>query len=792
MDRHWLGLRQAWAPGQRGSAWAILLTLALTLAVVTAVGRLAWLLLSGSTPYAHAHEVVSLSERHAQRGLEAYAVSEPNFRSWQTLPQFSGLAALREDSVNLEATAGQPAERVRSFVATANLWTVLGVPLPLGRSFSHEEELNPQSEAVLIGAGLWARRYGADPAVLGRELRINGRSLRIVGVVPQAMGFADDVDLWLPLTPSELSERRGDRRLDVLGRLAPGVGLVEARAALQSLSGQLAQAHPDSNSGWNADVVPVQRWLVGAQGQQRAWLLLGAVAVLLAVALSNLAGLQLARALRRVPDVAVRLALGALPVRLRLQAMQEGLSLALPGVVLGVLGGQFLSAALVPVLPAVALRQWQPHSGVGLAVLIASVAVLLVLLGQLLALRLQLRTARHAGVGEHAQAGRTLPGLNRRPWLVALQFALATALLGAAAHLAISFAGLRRTDLGFDPATRVLARLNLEAVTDEASHRRVIQQMAEVAAAARGLPGVQAVGWTSEVPMGDLHTGMGVAAPHNDTVHQAAWRIVDGGYFEALGVALLAGRGFAGEASGDEAVLSRSLAARLFAAGVDPIGRGIRLENGQWRTVIGIVEDVRQLGPGQTATPTMYFSTAWYVWPTMTLLLQTDRAGAVAAPAIARAWTQLRPHDPLYGWQALSALYARHLQEPAVQAAAFAVFALAAGALGVLGLLGVLQVVIQGGAAELALRLALGARLGRLRWHTVLRGLRWCAAGALLGCGVLWMVLPQLPMTMPRDLPMVAPALAAAALLTLAAVAGWWQACRISRLAPSAVLRGGA
>lgn len=790
-------------PGNRAFTLASVATLALGLAGATTIFSLVHAILLAPPPFEHPSRVVHLAAANPSRDVARFAVSVPDFLTWQERTRsLSGLVAFQELGVNLSGD-GAP-ERVQAFAASAHLFDLLGLPLLAGRAFTPEEDAPGGPPVAILGEGLWRRRYGARTSILGQPIRINGETRTVVGIAPADVGFSTDAGLWLPLAPERTEANRGDRRLDVLGRLAPGATLGEAQAEIGGIGEQLAKDFPDTNLGWQAAVEPVRDWMVGGELRTRLLVLLAAVGVLLLVACANVANLQLARATARVREIGIRRALGASPARVVRHLMTENLLLAGLGGALGLAlaavalrGAAALLPATLPRLSSVALN--------GPVLLVAFLLTGLTafafgILPSALAGRTDVRTAL-------AQGGRSAVDARRAPLregLVVAQLALATALVIGAVLLAQSFGRLQNVPLGFRPDHLLSARLTLPEVQDDKTFEENLALYAALLDKARALPGVTSAGLTSEIPLGEVNTSMEVTAlappsgtnggaAANREGAQASWRIVTDGYLPTLGVPLLRGRWFAehGEPSGS-LLLSEGLARRLFPNGADPIGRTVYLSNDQERTVVGVVGDVRQLGLGEEPTPTMYMPTTWYLWPTMTIAIRTAGDPAALTPALRQALAQLAPDLALFDVRTLNTVIAGSVAQPRLQTWVVALFAGLALLLAAIGIAGLVAYNVTRRTPELAVRAALGASPRRIVTQVLIRGLTLSLAGiaagvflaALLGTGLrslLYGIDPHAPATY---------AATALTLGTLGTLAAWLPARRATRISPVLALKG--
>lgn len=787
--------RRLGRPGNRGYAVAAVVTLAIGIAAVIAVYSLMHRVLLAPLPITDESSVVRLAGRNQARAVDGFAVSYPDYRSWsESTRSYSAMAALKRQGVNLRLADGS--ERADAALATPTLWPLLGVQPVLGRVPT--DSVEDRASTVLISQSLWRERFGADAQVLGRALVVEGQERRVIGVLPDDVGIARSVEVWLPLDlPTDEANRRGDRRLDVLARLAPGVTVAQAQAELASLGAELAREFPDSNAGWDGSVQPVRDWLVGGDERMRLWTLLGAVALLLLVTCSNLAGLQLARAADRRHDLAVRLALGASGRHMRREVIAETVWLVALGVLLALplamallrVASQSMAASLggstmFAIDPVVAA------SAIGVCALTA------IAFAGLPAASINQSTPKAAlGGGRNALGRRSAP---LRSALVVLQFAIATVLLTGALALGNHLLTLARTDLGYGTEQILSARIDLPAIQSEddlASQQRALSELAD---AARDLPGIRHATVASEIPLGYVDTQMEIApgpvpiemAPAQHRL-QTSWRIIDAGYFDTFGIGLIAGRGFARDSEpGNSIILSRAVAERMFGS-IDAVGRQVTLGNDQGREVVGVVEDTHQRSVAGGASPTVYLPTTWYVWQTMTLVVRTEGDPAAATASIRAAAARVFPDRPLYEIQTMSEMVSASTAGPRLQAVVITLFALAAVLIAVVGIAAITAYLVARRGPELALRLALGSTAARVG-ADVLRGAGTLAvAGLLLGSGVV-LVIAALGGLGAIGSSQLSSALVpgAATLLLACLLACWWPARRAARIAPASVLRG--
>jgi putative ABC transport system permease protein len=792
-------LRLSWRsllrPENHGFTLATTLTLALAMTAVTSIVSLAYGVLWSPLPFRDAGRVVRIDEAHAARGIVDYAVSQPNFASWrEQSSSFDGLAAMREGSANLGAGSGHAAERLAAYSITPDFWTVLGMPLLIGNGPGNAEVA---SDEVVISERLWRQRYLASSEVLGQTLSVDGVTRSIVGVAPQDMGFAGNVDLWLPIARDESSERRGDRRLTVIGRLKDAVSMHAAESELNAIAATLAKQYPDSNEGWSVHLRDARDWIVSTEARQRLLLLMAAVVLLMLVAFTNVANLQIARATARLHELGVRQALGASMGRVVAMLTIENLSLVLAGAAAGIVASYLLLQAIAAMLPASMPRQ----STIGfdfwrVALLMSASGIGAMLFGTAATLVAR-RSSAHQALAQSVRGSLGVGATPLRDALVVVQFTLATTLVVVSATLSLQYLALRGVEPGFDADGVVVARISLPSPNSEEDHQRSLALYENLMQGIAALPGVRSVGLSSEIPLGEANTSMEVwgpqtAADSNEPGVQASWRIVSADYLATLSVPLLRGRAFAQhDESPSSTLISAELAGRLFAPGTDPLGQTIFLGNGQRRTIVGVVGDMRQTGLGTPAAPAMYFSTNWYLWPTMSLAARTDGDPAMLINPMRVLARRIAPDHPLFDIQPMSAVLDASVAEQKLQLYVIAVFALASLMLAAVGIIGVMSYLVARRTPELALRMALGASHASAMQRVLVRGALLCGVGVLLGIGLATFARHWLPQAGAESASLVwlVPALALL-LMLVGTLASWWPLRRIAQISPGQLLRG--
>jgi putative ABC transport system permease protein len=734
-----------------GFALIAIVTLALGIGVNSAVFSLVEGLLLRPLPYPHPDGLVRVYQ--TDPGTLERAVAPANFLDWRNESRsFEGLAAFTVRRRNL--LSGDEPEQVQVASVSADFLRVVGLKTVLGHDFPAGREAD-KPEAVLSHS-LWTRRFGSDPTVLGRTLCVDENAYEIVGVLAPAAVFPEGVELWTR-APSDVPEigvpigvdvttLRDARFLGVLGRLRPEVSLDNARAEMATIAERLEKAYPDENVDTGIRVARLRDDLVGP-ARPTLVLMVGAVACVLLIALVNVAGLLLARAMRRGREIAVRTALGAGRRRLALQLLAEGLVLCVAGGAVGVglaaWGMPLLSSALPDGLPAFAdFRIDLPVLGFTLA--LSVVAALVLSLLPLLAAP-SLDPARALQGGRGATLSRAQQRI--RGALVASQLALAVVLVSGTGLLLKSLWRLETADAGLAENQVVTFRVSLPAARAQASAlRRAFFQ--DVVDRLDQLPGVERAAAVQTLPFagGGISAGVKVEgrsfAPSE--VVDACWRAVTPHYFETLGVPLLKGR-LLDERDADgsplTAVVNASLARKLW-PGEDPIGRRIGTgmdglgEDETLVSVVGVVGDTPQRGIAAGVQPEMYRPLAQesrFSAEAMSVAVRFSGRPETVLSGLREAVRSVNARAPVSDIKGLDELRRASTARERGAGAALALFGSLALVLAAIGLYGVLSYIVSERLREFGVRMALGARPVDILRQVMGGALRLAGVGLALG-----------------------------------------------------------
>jgi len=782
-----------------GFAVTAVLTLALGVGATTAVFSLVNAVLLRPLPYRGADRLVMIRNTEPKSG-DPWSVSYADFLDFaRESRSFEDLAAVRFEPFNV-AVAGE-AERVVGMRASAGFLPLLGVSPALGRGPLASDETPSGGGTVVLSHGYWVRRFGGARDVLGRSITMSGQGFTIVGVLPPDFRFPIPVEVLASLTLDPRVVERGNHAFEVLAHLRPDITIDEARREMAAIGRRLAEAHPAENRGWGVTVVGFQDAMVGPT-RPPLLLLMSAVSLVLLIACANLGNLLLARASARGAEIGIRTALGASRPRIVRQLLTESLVVGLFAGALGLA----IAAGLVRVagasLPAVVTAV--ARIAVDLRVLVFALAVS-VATGIAFGLAPAL-TASRVSVSQVVSAGQQGRGGGRsrlRGALVCSEVALALMLLVAAGLMLRSLGNLLSVDPGVRTDRVLVVSFGLPPAR-YAEPQRVRTFCRELLSSVRAMPGVEAAGLVNEVPMGGANTrrafiveGGAMRPDGRPDMANVGFRTADAGYFAAIGMPLRRGRLLddRDESAPSPVVLVNETMARRWWPGRDPLGKRIALatapdEFSEWMTIVGVVGDVRHLGPRQPPQAEIFVPTTGLPGRNA-LVVRTTVPPATVVPGIRRAVATLDAELPLGAVQGMDDLLAEATGPARVTSGLLTGSALLALALAMLGLHGVVSYAVTQRTHEIGLRVALGATGAAVLWLVVRHTLTLAAAGTAMGLAGAWalsrLLSRQLVGVSPTD--PVAYAGAAAAVGLVALAASWIPARRATRIDPVTALR---
>ena len=715
-----------------------------------------------------------------------------------SLSALAGYFAFYGVGDNLLSGSGEP-ERLSGVPVTGNFFEVLGVRPLLGRSFTAEESVWNGPKVVMLGHGLWQRRFASDPAIVGKAVTLNDESHTVVGVLPASFDFASvfapgsrfDLYFPFPLTPET---NRWGNTMALIGRMKPGVTADQVQAEVRSIGTQITREHPDRNQ-FQGFAKPLAEHVSGRL-RLALWVLAGAVGMVMLIVCANLSNLLLARSAARQKEIAIRVALGAGRRRLIVQALTEGLLLSAAGAVLGsaiALAGtralSLLDAVNIPLLSRLRLDT----ATLGFTIAVALVTG--IVFGLAPALQSQSK-ALHDSLKD-ATRGST-EGRHRR-WvrnaLVVSEIAFACVLVVGAGLLIRSLVSVLDVEMGFEPSRAVAIRVDPEQ--QGLTREQRLTYLGEVLRLVRAIPGVDAAAITDAVPLGRNRTwgarAKGVTYERGRGP-SAFPRIVTDGYSAAMGVPLRAGREFSSSdtATSEPVIVINETMARTLWPGQDPIGKYVINVCAPERRVIGVVGDVRHLALEQSAGNEMYLPVQQCGdQPTADLVVRSSLAPAALAAAIRSV---LKPLAPTLAGNDLRTL--QQLVDKSVSPRRFLVlllggFALFALVLASLGIYGLISYSVGQRTQEIGIRMAVGASARDVQAMVIAQTLWLAAIGMALGTAASW-ALAGVASGLLFGVTATDPATFAGMLLVLtlvAAVAGYVPARRASRIDPMIALR---
>jgi len=701
-----------------GFALVAVLTLAVGIGANAAVYSIAEAVLLRPLPFRDPERLVMVWERNTIRERQRNVVNPGNYLAWRDRnPVFESLAAFLAWNTNL--SGDQEPVRLDVGVVTTNFFDTLGVQPVRGRGFTAEDARPGAPSVVVLSDGLWQRRFGRDPEVVGRDVIMNGEPAKVVGIMPAGFQVPPGAELWVPFQEGErgLNRDARGRFLLTVARLRPGVTVPQAQGALEGIAKELTTERPDFNTGWSVFVAPLHADLV-REAKPAVMALFGAVAVLLLVGCGNVANLLLVRALGRSREIAVRRALGASPWRIVSQLLTESLVLAAAGGALGLVLAAWFRQGLLAAVPAEVQALFTIRLDPKVVLFALGLSVLSALVFGL-APAWQMAGRERMGALHEGAAGSGLSRERKRltRFVVGTEVALSLVLLVGASLLLRSFWRLSNEKKGFDPEGVLSFQVNLASPryeADGASARFYADALERIAA----LPGVQSAAAMSWGPL-SIGSATSFAVPDRPAPPQgqepvADVRMVTPGLFRTLGMTLKAGRDFEARDTADRptVVVVNERLAQEFWPGQDPLGRRIRME---WfreldAEIVGLVEDVRIVGLDQAPRNQIYWSVAQVPNSFMTFLVKGTRGpGALAVP-VREALAALDPDLPLAKMASLDEVVGDTLRPRRFTFVLICVFALTAALLAGLGLFGVLSYSVAQRLPEMGVRLAIGAR----------------------------------------------------------------------------------